>query len=204
MYCRNCGNKLNENSKFCTNCGSPINNVVQPQQVQKQTPKILKFLPFIIIGVVLLIIAGIASLFLIVGKEVISDKEPITATEFKTTMEEEDFIVKDATSQFSNYSYVNKVYLAISEDYTYQIEFYDLSNADYAKNFYDNNVDVFKKETENGNVYSYVNFDKYSKFSQETGNKYQVISRIENTAVYVNVNSEYKDDVKDILDDIGY
>ena len=85
MYCRNCGNKLNENSKFCTNCGSPINNVAQPQQVQKQTPKILKFLPFIIIGVVLLIIAGIASLLLIVGKDIVTSKNPITASEFITT-----------------------------------------------------------------------------------------------------------------------
>lgn len=204
MYCRNCGNKLNENSKFCTNCGSPINNVAQPQQVQKQTPKILKFLPFIIIGVVLLIIAGIASFLLIVGKDIVTSKNPITASEFKTTMEEEDFIIKDVTTQFSNYSYVNKAYLAISEDYTYQIEFYDLSNSDYAKNFYDNNVEVFKKETGSGSTYSYVNFDKYSRYSQEANNKYQVISRIENTAVYVNVNSKYKDDVKDILDDIGY
>ena len=104
MYCRNCGNKLNENSKFCTNCGSPINNVAQPQQVQKQTPKILKFLPFIIIGVVLLIIAGIASFLLIVGKDIVTSKNPITASEFKTTMEEEDFIIKDVTAQFSNYS----------------------------------------------------------------------------------------------------
>ena len=204
MYCRNCGNKLNENSSFCTNCGSPINNVAQPQQIQKQTPKILKFLPFIIIGVVLLIIAGIASLLLIVGKDIVTNKNPITASEFVTTMEEEEFIIKDVTAQFSNYSYVNKVYLAISEDYTYQIEFYDLSNSDYAKNFYENNVEVFKKEIGSGNIYSYVNFDKYSRYSQETNNKYQVISRIENTAVYVNVNSKYKDDVKDILDHIGY
>ena len=25
MYCKNCGNKLNENEKFCPNCGHSVN-----------------------------------------------------------------------------------------------------------------------------------------------------------------------------------
>ena len=27
MYCKNCGNKLNENEKFCPNCGHSVNNI---------------------------------------------------------------------------------------------------------------------------------------------------------------------------------
>ena len=114
MYCRNCGNKLNENSKFCTNCGSPINNVAQPQQVQKQTPKILKFLPFIIIGVVLLIIAGIASLLLIVGKDIVTSNEYLTiegAVDDCDYLTINDTEIKIGDDNKFSFDYICKIYL---------------------------------------------------------------------------------------------
>lgn len=37
MFCMNCGNKLEDDSKFCTACGSSINGV--NNSVLKQTPK---------------------------------------------------------------------------------------------------------------------------------------------------------------------
>lgn len=31
MYCKNCGYKLDEDSKFCSNCGSPVNKIKEPE-----------------------------------------------------------------------------------------------------------------------------------------------------------------------------
>ena len=30
MYCKNCGNKLNENDKFCPSCGKQVNESQNP------------------------------------------------------------------------------------------------------------------------------------------------------------------------------
>ena len=44
----------------------------------------------------------------------------------------------------------------------------------------------------------------YSKYTLEANGKYSVVSKINNTILYVNVDSQYKDTVKDIIDEIGY
>ena len=44
----------------------------------------------------------------------------------------------------------------------------------------------------------------YSKYTLQSDNKYMVVSRIEDTVVYVKVDSKYKDQIKDLLKEIGY
>lgn len=37
MFCSNCGNKLDDNAKFCPNCGSPVGTVTQGNQTSNAT-----------------------------------------------------------------------------------------------------------------------------------------------------------------------
>lgn len=37
--CRNCGNQVNDGTKFCPKCGQPINGSLQPQQPVYQQPQ---------------------------------------------------------------------------------------------------------------------------------------------------------------------
>lgn len=132
------------------------------------------------------------------------DKKSITADEFKNTMESNDYIVQEATDQFSEYDYVKKVYIALSSDSSYQIEFYQLSDEDYATSFYNNNKSIFEKSKSSKNLETSVSMSNYSKYTLQTNGKYKVISRIGNTAIYLNVDTEYKADVKNILKELGY
>ena len=132
------------------------------------------------------------------------DKKSITADEFKNTMESNDYIVQEATDQFSEYDYVKKVYIALSSDSSYQIEFYQLSDEDYATSFYNNNKSIFEKSKSSKNSETSVSMANYSKYTLQTNGKYKVISRIGNTAIYLNVDTEYKADVKSILKELGY
>lgn len=132
------------------------------------------------------------------------DKKSITADEFKNTMESNDYIVQEATDQFSEYDYVKKVYIALSSDSSYQIEFYQLSDEDYATSFYNNNKSIFEKSKSSKNSETSVSMSNYSKYTLQTNGKYKVISRIGNTAIYLNVDTEYKADVKSILKELGY
>lgn len=133
-------------------------------------------------------------------------KKALSSDDFKTKMEEKGFTVQDATYQLSSYSYINKVYLAISSNSTYQIEFYDLATEDDAINFFNNNKSLFEKSKSNdsGDSETNLNLKNYTKYVLISGGRYKVVSRINNTVIYLNVEETNKDEVKQILKDLGY
>lgn len=138
-------------------------------------------------------------IFLITG---CINKKSISSNEFKNIMKEKGYSIYDATSQFSDYDYVLKAYLALKSDH--QIEFYELSDIDNAKSFYKRNKSIFEDSKED--IYSQYNnsIGNHSKYTLKTGGKYKVVSRIDNTVIYLNVDEKYKDSVKDILEYLGY
>lgn len=133
-------------------------------------------------------------------------KAPLSAEDFKTKMENKNYTVGDATSQFVNYSYVKNVYIAQSANQEFQIEFYFLENETNSENFYNNNKSIFEKDTMKS--YSETTMLNYNKYTQSSTNDekkyYSVISTIDNTAVYARVESKYKDAVDEALEEIGY
>jgi len=150
------------------------------------------------IGILLaIIIAGIL-LFSILNKEKIS----ITAKEFKNIMERKEYTVADATSQFEEYEFVKKVYIAT--DGKYKFEFYEFSSDEDAINFYNNNKSIFENQKGNSSGETYINGKNYSKYTLTTDGKYKCVSRINNTAMFINIENEYKDDLKEVLKDLDY
>ena len=96
------------------------------------------------------------------------------------------------------------VYIAINKDSTYQIEFYELSNKDYASNFFNNNKKTFEDSKSSGSTETSVSIGNNEKYTLTTKGKFKVVSRIDNTVIYLNVNDNYKSSVKDVLKDLGY
>ena len=149
---------------------------------------------------VLIIVAIIGVIFVNLNKE----KTAITASSFYTTMSQKGYSVQDANRQFAEYDYVKQVYIAASKDYSYQIEFYELLDDSYATSFYNNNKSIFESSKGNASAETSVGLKNYSKYTLSSNGKYMVVSRIDNTVIYVNVDDNYKDTVKDILDELGY
>jgi hypothetical protein len=119
-------------------------------------------------------------------------------------MSQKGYSVQDASSQFSEYSYIKQVYIAVSEDYSYQIEFYELSDDSYATTFYNNNESIFESSKGDAAIETSIGLNNYSKYTLSSNGKYMVVSRIDNTVIYVDVDENYKDAVKTILDELGY
>ena len=138
---------------------------------------------YIIIGVVLVLILGGVAKVLSLNTE----KESMTASGFKTMMEGKGFTVSDATSQFAEFDYIKQAYVAVSSDYSYKIEFYELSNDEYATGFYNNNKEIFKSSKDNASIETSVALKNYAKYNLTTGKQYKVVSRIDNTVIYLNV-----------------
>ena len=119
-------------------------------------------------------------------------------------MSKKGYMVQDATSEFAEYGYVAKVHLALSSNERYQIEYYELIDTEYAVAFYENNKAIFEASAENATTQTTVNLKNHSKYTLSTNGKYKVLSRIDHTVIYIDVDEEYKDEVKELLKELGY
>lgn len=154
----------------------------------------------IIVIIIWIISASIIGVVALTSKS----KTPISAIGFATTMSSKGYEIVDASKQFEQYEYVTNAYIARNNSSSYQIEFYELSDDTIAKNFFIQNKTNFEKQKENTLAETNVNGKNYSKYTLSTGNKYKVLSRIDNTVIYLDVDNSYKEEVKNILGELGY
>ena len=153
-----------------------------------------------IVAIIVVVLIAVSVLFIKLNKE----KPSIDAQTFKKTMEEKGYQLADAKSQFSEYDYIEKVYLAADSNFSYQIEFYQLANNDYANQFYIKNMKKIESSKSSSSIETNVSMKNYSKYTLLSNGKYMVISVINNTAIYVNVDESHKEEINHILKDLGY
>lgn len=142
----------------------------------------------------------IISLFTLTG---CGKKTPLNSTDFVDLMEQNEYKTTNVNDQFSEYPQIKNAFIAQNSGMTYQIEYYELDTEENAKSFYNGNRDRFKNMEK---ISSYKNIDlgNYQKYTQKTDDVYSLIARIDNTIIYANVKIEYKDEVKDIVEKLGY
>lgn len=166
-------------------------------------PVMIAIIAVVIVAIIVAIIVGI---FLNKpNKEDGNKQQEITDAEsFRNAMQEKGYIVMDAKNQFANYSKIEKVYIATNESYSYQIEFYQISEDAYATSFYNNNKSKFEATKTENSVETNNDLENNSKYTLTTEDKYKVVSKVNNNIVYLDVKLEYKDTVIKILEELGY
>lgn len=129
-------------------------------------------------------------------------KEAIDEDQFIKIMKSEGFEVVNIEHQFEQYGYYEEVLVATNENY--RIDFYELEDESYAKKLYNKN----KQTIESGIEGKYVNTDSdlinNSKYTLTNKGIYTVISRVDDTIIYLSVSSDYKNEVQEILKKLGY
>ena len=132
-----------------------------------------------------------------------TDKTPLTAADFKSKMEaKSDFKVVDDNQQFAGNDSIVQVYIAYNGKF--QIEFYEQKTEADAKASFDLNKSNFEAAKDSNAVTTIDEKGNWSKYTQVSGGKFGVVSKIGNTFIYVNVDEQYKDDVNSILQELGY
>lgn len=131
-------------------------------------------------------------------------KEALDEENFRRIMTDTGFTIVDVEKQFEEYGYFDDALIALEQTSNYQIEFYELENEGYAKSFYDNNKEIFEASKTDKSIYTNLDLTERNKYTLVTETEYKVISRIEDTVIYINVNKEYKDEVNNILKKLGY
>ena len=129
------------------------------------------------------------------------NKKAVTTNEFINVVKSNGYEVKDVKDQF-NYDYIKEATLAINDDY--QIEFYVLDNASNAKKMFESNKQIFESYKSGVSTEASSNVGNNSTFTLNSNGYYMYLSRIDNTLLYIRVESKYKDNVKSIVSKLGY
>ncbi len=126
-------------------------------------------------------------------------KEALSDNDMKTKLAELGFDVNDLTSYMED---PNVKVVRSANNGKYQIEYYVFKTNDTAKSAYDGNVKTFEESKKyKGEKKSKDNYDKYI---QKTDDYYNSVIRIDNTLLYVSINIDYKNDVKKVINKLGY
>ena len=131
-------------------------------------------------------------------------KTSITADEFKSLMEAKGNTVGDSSDYFSDDDSMTHVYVALIGNGSYQIDFYETDSPAAAERLFADNKSLFEKYAGKGSSHTSASAANYDSYKLTVGGYYKVLSRIDNTLLYVNAREEYKDEINSILDELGY
>ena len=132
-------------------------------------------------------------------------KKSITANDFKNYMEKSGYYILDSTSQYKESFTLKQSYIAINANRTYQIEFIEVNTIDEASKIYDINKNIMEgKKGKSFSGYVDTEGDNFSNYRIVTNGKYRVLSKINNTLIYVDVDQEYMNEVNKIIKRLRY
>lgn len=158
-----------------------------------------KGLKIVLLISLVLVIAAVVVFFVVIDKE----KEYMSAKEFYDEMEDEGYVMVDITAQYAAYG-IDEAYLAVKPNQEYQIEFYELSSVSKAESMFESNKDYFKERAGSKRVTSSYGFGNYDIYSLTSNGDFMYLCRIDNTLLYIDVDDSYKNEVKEIIDELDY
>ncbi len=130
-------------------------------------------------------------------------KEVISSDKFTSTLEKYNYEVNDVTESYDMQTSFKKVLHASKQDATHQIEFYIFSDEETAIQMYNNQVMIIEND-EDATMTGTVEGTNYNKFTEITSDTYSVAVQVENTLLYTSAEKSYKEEINDILEELGY
>lgn len=131
-------------------------------------------------------------------------KEPITADDFKTKMEDKGYVVIDPMHITEYTPEIERVYTAQNKNNSYEIIYYQIDSDDNAKKIYNGIKNDYEKLKTGAVLETNVDLKNNNKYTLQNDGQYKVVSRIDNTIIYLDVADSHKNEVKDILKYLGY
>lgn len=134
-----------------------------------------------------------------------SESTPMTANQFKSSMEEKGLSVVDQTDSVDADSSYQDIVVATDGD-KYSIEYYAMTDVESAKNVYSyatNNLDSNYKDDSSAVILANSTEDS-GRYEVTASDYYCVVWQNKNVVVYLTSSVDYKDEVRSILSEIGY
>ena len=158
--------------------------------------KSVKIVIIVVIIMFVLLSILIGTILLYLNRE----KKTITVSEFIEYMTNKNYVVSNVSNQINEDIGIKEAYTALDKEYNYQIRYYEFTDDNRAISFYNNSKSVYESSQNNINT----GYKNYSKFISFINDRYVLISRISNTIIYTNIDSEHKDNVDAVFNELNY
>lgn len=132
----------------------------------------------------------------------IGSKERLSANKFTQLAIENGYEVQDKTKALKD-SNIKKIILA-KKNNECQIEFYRLKGITEAIYMFNDSRKIFKTSKNETSTYTYTNLGNYSIYSLTNETYYMYLCRVDDTLLYIKVPINYKDEIIDFTEKIGY
>lgn len=133
-----------------------------------------------------------------------NNRSAISSEQFCSIVESNGFTVADSKEQFAEFDYILNSYVALSGDNAFKIEFYNTVDEESARNIFEGNKADTEKLKTNGAVTTSKQINNYGKYRQSCDGQYWVLAYIDNTFLYAHTDKQYKDNVDEIFEMLGY
>ena len=134
-----------------------------------------------------------------------TSRTPITVSEFTAKAEAAGYTVYSINEQYPDEDLIDYILARKGEDEVqHQIEFIVFKTAEEAINLYGQNKAAFESEITGVSSYASVTLGNYAYYVLTNNGRYRVISRIDNTYIYIDAEEQYKTEISDFLKTIGY
>lgn len=129
-------------------------------------------------------------------------KEVKTTDDFTALAESKDMEVVDVYQQFASAGIIKEATVARNDDW--QVEFYVLTDDASAEGMYETNVGIFESRKGSSSSHSSVDMENYSSYALTSDGSYMYVIRVDNTVLYLDVEEEFKEDVQEFVEELGY
>lgn len=127
------------------------------------------------------------------------DKTVITIDDFKSKMEDKGYVTTVGDDSSSDLY----TYCEAAKDEDYSVVFFDFKELEEAKKAFDEAKSSVDEASVKIGAVS-VSAANYSKYSLTADGEYIVLTRVEKTMLWVQADKQYKSEIKDIIDELGY
>ena len=139
------------------------------------------------------------TLFISVG----CSKNIVTLNDFIDKATYNGYIIEQNKTGYEEYDYINEIYYAINRENAYDIQFLELENDEYAKNFFLVNASSVKEELTDKDYIKSKSLSNYELFHGENDEKYMLVIRSNNNIIYVDAPIKYINEIEEFIKDLG-
>ncbi len=148
------------------------------------------------------IFATIVCICLMFSLTACESKKPISADDFTRIMEDNDFTIKNVTEELESSGLTEEVLFASCNEYI--VEFYILKDSETGESVFYYNKEVLDDKYSTTSFSTEINFNNYNYYAFNADGEFHLVARIDDTMIFCEADKEYRDDIIDIIETLGY